>query len=145
MAKEHVLYISVNGVDPSQRPTYPDPLKLTKIFLEEKPLSDEALHKTLQAYVLAGTNLDTIQLLIDKGADVNYTYAGGDKLLRMAYKNGNSAVTKLLLENLASLTASEKEFFMDIDPGFAKSIGFLKAGEKSASTVNSYKSGPQKT
>jgi len=106
ITKERVLYISINGVDPSQKPTYPDPVKLMKRFLEEKPLSDEALQKTLQAYVLAGINLEAIQLLIDRGADVNYSYTGGDKLLRMADKNGNTAVTELLLKNSASSVVS---------------------------------------
>jgi ankyrin repeat protein len=130
MAIDPVLYISVSSVNPSQKATYPDAAALTKGFLKEKPLSDEALQKILQAYVLAGTHPDIIKLLIENGADVNYSYTGGDKLLRMAHQNGNTAVTNLLLKEFASLTDAEKRFFRDIDPEFANSVGFLKAAEK---------------
>lgn len=134
---ESVLYISVSGVDPNQEDTYPNATELTQSFLKDKPLSKEALQRTLQAYVLAGTNLENIQLLIDNGADVNYSYTGGDKLLHMAYQNGNNAVINLLLKNSASLTTSEQEFFKDIDPGFARSNAFALASTAQRSKVSS--------
>ncbi len=120
-----LLYISVNDVVPNSKATYPNVEKLTEHFLKEKALSKEELQKILQAYVLAGTDLRMMQRLIDHGADVNYSYVGGDKLLRMAHEN--PAVTKLLIKNSASLTGLEQQFFKDIDPNFAKSEAFMHA------------------
>jgi len=130
-----VLHIVVNDVNPTQKVRYVDVAELTQQFLSKTPISTEQLQETLKAYVLAGTNLKTIELLIQHGADVNYTYTGGDKLLHMAYQNGNTAVTNLLLKNSAAFTSQEKKFFLDIDPEFASSVGFLKAGEKPEPTV----------
>lgn len=134
---ESVLYISVSDVDPTQKDTYPDVVELTQSFLKDKPLSKEALQRTLQAYVLAGSKLDCIKFLIDHGADVNYSYAGGDKLLRMAHQNGNSAVINLLLKNSAALTNPEQKFFRDIDPDFARSNAFVLASAAQHSKIPS--------
>jgi ankyrin repeat protein len=124
-----ILYVTVSGIDNKQKETYPDAAKLTADFIQQKPLAAEPLQKTLQALVMAGENLQAIQVLIDAGADVNYTYTGANKLLFMAYKNGNPEVVNLLLQNGASLTPNEREFFKEMEPAFASSSAFLKAAE----------------
>src|SRR5688572_15270688 len=138
ITKEHVLYISVNSINPDPNVTYPNAVELVEKFLQ-KPLSDEALQDLLKVHVVAGTNIEAIQLLIDAGADVNYTYTGGSKLLFMAHKNDNPEVVKILLKNGASFTPKEQEFFQDIDPVFASIPGLIKASEKPKHSAQSSK------
>jgi hypothetical protein len=125
------LYITVSDIELRQDATYPDALQLIEQFQKQAPLELEKLQTTLQMNVLAGTNTDIIQSLINNGADVNYTYTGGDKLLRMAYKD--PIIADFLLKNGAILTSSEQDFFRDIDPDFANTPIF-KSASKNAST-----------
>lgn len=142
---ENVLRVTVSGVRTDNQEKYPDALKLSQKFMRETPLSKEQLQEVLKAYVLDGKDLKLIKLYIEQGADVNYTYTGGDKLLRMAHQKGNNAAVDLLLEKKATLTLSEEVFFKAIAPEFAKSDAFARAAKTPGTEVPSYVTPPKRT
>lgn len=69
--------------------------------ISHNALRNQALH----ACIALGNSLETIQLLIDAGADVNATQAGGYSPLHQAASAGKIAVVELLLANGARCEA----------------------------------------
>lgn len=65
------------------------------------PLRNQALH----ACIALGNSADVARLLIEGGANVNATAAGGYTPLHLAASNGNRDIVVLLLENGADRTA----------------------------------------
>lgn len=66
--------------------------------LSRNALRNQALH----ACISLGQSVETARLLIEAGADVNYSQAGGFAPLHQAAANGNAAIVRLLLEHGAS-------------------------------------------
>jgi hypothetical protein len=56
-------------------------------------------NQALHACIALGNSLDSLRLLIEAGANVNATQAGGYTPLHQAAANGNAAVIALLLES----------------------------------------------
>jgi uncharacterized protein len=69
--------------------------------VSHNPLRNQALH----ACIALGNSVVSVRLLLDAGADVNMTQAGGFAPLHQAAANGNKDVVLLLLERGADRTA----------------------------------------
>ena len=69
--------------------------------VSHNPLRNQALH----ACIALGNSADVARLLIEGGANVNATAAGGYTPLHLAASNGNRDIVVLLLENGADRTA----------------------------------------
>ena len=62
-------------------------------------------NQALHACIALGNSIESLRLLIEAGADVNATQAGGYAPLHQAAANGNAAVIELLLAHNADKTA----------------------------------------
>jgi hypothetical protein len=69
--------------------------------VSHNPMRNQALH----ACIALGNSLESLRLLLEAGASVNATQAGGYTPLHQAAANGNAAVVELLLEHGADKTA----------------------------------------
>lgn len=69
--------------------------------VSHNPLRNQALH----ACIALGNSVEVARLLIEAGADVNASAAGGYTPLHLAASNGNRDVITLLLENGANREA----------------------------------------
>jgi ankyrin repeat protein len=69
--------------------------------ISHNPLRNQALH----ASIALGKSVETVTLLLDAGADLNATQAGGFSPLHQAAANGKKDVVILLLERGASREA----------------------------------------
>jgi len=69
--------------------------------VSHNPMRNQALH----ACIALGNSLESLRLLLEAGASVNATQAGGYTPLHQAAANGNAAVIELLLEHGADKTA----------------------------------------
>jgi ankyrin repeat protein len=69
--------------------------------LSHNPLRNQALH----ACIALGNSVEVARLLVEAGADVNATAAGGYTPLHLAASNGNREIIALLLENGANREA----------------------------------------
>jgi ankyrin repeat protein len=62
-------------------------------------------NQALHACIALGNSIDNVRLLLEAGANVNATQAGGYTPLHQSAANGNAAVVRLLLEYGADKTA----------------------------------------
>lgn len=69
--------------------------------ISHNPMRNQALH----ACIALGNSLESLRLLLEAGADVNATQAGGYTPLHQAAATGNAAVVALLLEHGADKAA----------------------------------------
>jgi uncharacterized protein len=69
--------------------------------ISHNPLRNQALH----ACIALGNSAETARLLVDAGADVNATAAGGYTPLHLAASSGNREIAVLLLEHGADRSA----------------------------------------
>jgi len=69
--------------------------------VSHNPLRNQALH----ACIALGNSVEVARLLVEAGADVNATAAGGYTPLHLAASNGNREVVTLLLEHGANREA----------------------------------------
>ncbi|MBV8116203.1 MAG: ankyrin repeat domain-containing protein, partial [Silvibacterium sp.] len=69
--------------------------------VSHNPMRNQALH----ACIALGNSVDVARLLIEAGANVNATAAGGYTPLHIAASNGNRDMVLLLLESGADRTA----------------------------------------
>jgi ankyrin repeat protein len=69
--------------------------------ISHNPLRNQALH----ACIALGNSVEVARLLVEAGADVNATAAGGFTPLHLAASNGNRDVIALLLESGANRNA----------------------------------------
>ena len=63
--------------------------------LSRNAMRNQALH----ACIALNQSLETVRLLIESGADVNYSQAAGYTPLHQAAANGNEAIVRLLLDH----------------------------------------------
>lgn len=61
-------------------------------------------------------NLKHVQLFIDHGADINYTYANGSTPFSVAVNRNNTALMELLIENDLELNPNQTERRLSITP-----------------------------
>ena len=100
-----------------------DAAKLLKKLLGESRLPEEKLEDILKCVVDADLPIRHAELLVDAGANVNRSFAGVDKLLRIAYTHikkdhTNGDMFNFLLKSHAVLNEKEQDFYKDVDPKF---------------------------